>query len=81
MTDTPDPTRSPAADQQVSRATRVTLVVLGCLALALGGAGAAYASTIGSFAAGDPEDQVWVTVVDDDAVGRTVDCPEDGDGL
>ena len=87
MTTQPDVT-TPPPDQRLSRTTRVTLAALGCLALALGGAGAAYASSLGTVAAGDKEDSAWVTVVEDDA-GTTDDCPAktaqatsaNGDGL
>ena len=86
MTTRPEVTPSPGADQQLSRATRMTLVALGCLALALGGAGAAYAGSLGDGADGDTADEAWVTVVEDDGTNRTVDCPRDkddtdGDGL
>lgn len=86
MTAKPDVTTPPpGTDQKLSPAARATLVVLACLALALGGAGAAYAGSPGNDGASDgAEDSAWVTVVEDDAPrSRGQACPEDAseDGL
>ena len=86
MSAQPDVT-TPTADQQLSRATRLTVVLLGCLALAFGGAGVAFAAPLDDDGLGDTEDSVWVTVVGDDR--RSSPCParaaeataQDGDGL
>ena len=66
---------TPPPDQQLSRTTRVTLAALGCLALAFAGTGAAYAGSLDTVVAGDPEDPAWVTVVEDGGASGTGDCP------